>query len=253
MKNLVLVGLLVAMVSGCASDDSSGLVAAPADRAKQVDALVQLGVGYLKTGEYARAKDNLNKALRLDSHSAAAHNALALVFQLEQEYDQAAIQFKLALRYKPTFTRARNNYGAFLFSQGKYQDAIEQLKIATGDQYYDERPTVFENLGISYLKINDKQAAEDAFIHSVALNPKQPRALLELAELRFDQKQYVPSRDLFRRFEAVSRDDARSLWLCVRLSAVFGDSNKEASCAIALKNLYPVSEEYKEYRKMFTQ
>lgn len=248
MKNWGITCIVVLLLSGCATN--SDLVTQPADRQKQVQALVDLGVGYLKNGELTRAKENLNHALQLDSHSAKAHNALALIFQDEREFKHAEEQFKLALRYDPKFTRARNNYGAFLFAQNRIQEAIDQLKIASKDQFYDLRATVFENLGICYLHVDDRKDAEDAFEKSVALNPKQPSALLELAQLRFDQKQYVLSRELFERFEHVSRDNARSLWLCVRLSRVFSNSDKEASCAMALKNIYPTSPEYKLYEKM---
>jgi len=249
MKNWLVVIFLAALLSGCASNNN--LVTQPADRADQVNALVRLGMGYIRNGDYARAKDNLNHALELDSRSAKAHDGLALVFQLEREFDEAEKQFKLALRYDSKFTRARNNYGAFLFSQGRYKEAINQLTIAAKDQFYDGRPTVFENLGISYQKLGDDKDAESAFVRSVALNPRQPRALLELAEIRYGQKQYAAARNLYARYERVAKDNARSLLLCVQLARVFTDNNREASCALALKNIYPASPEYKEYQQTF--
>lgn len=243
--------LIVLLIAACATNNN--LIKAPADRDQQVKALVDLGVGYLKNQDYPRAKDNLNKALELDPNSAEAHNALALVFQLEQEYGEAEEQFKMAIRSDPGFTRARNNYGAFLFGQKKYDEAIKQLKIAAEDQYYSERPTVFENLGISYLRTGDKDAAEKAFLRAIALNPRQARSLLELAEMRMDQRKYADARNLFARFESVSQDNATSLWLCVRLARIFKDSNKEASCSLALKNIYPTSPEYKAYEASVSQ
>ena len=249
MKNVGILCIVVFWLAGCASNQTD-LVTQPQDRQKQVAALVDLGVGYLKNGEYTRAKDNLNRALELDPRSAPAHTALALIFNFEREFNQAEKQYRLALRSDPKFTRARNNYGAFLYTQGHTRKAIEQLEIAAKDQFYDERPTVFENLGICYLQLGERQKAEDAFVKSISLNPKQPRALLELAEIRYDQQQYMSSRSLYRRFERVSRDGARSLWLCVRLSKVFRDSDREASCAMALRNIYPASPQFKQYQKM---
>ena len=248
MKNWGVLCIAVVWLAGCASN--SDLVTRPQDRQKQVAALVDLGVGYLKNGEYTRAKENLNHALQLNPRSAKAHNALALIFQFQREFHQADKHFKLALRYDPKFTRARNNYGAFLYGQGRIKEAIEQLKIAAKDQFYDQRPTVFENLGICYMQLNDKKDAEDAFVKSIALNPRQSRALLDLAELRFGQKQYQSSRELFARYESVAQDNAASLWLCVRLAKVFRNPDKQASCAMALKNIYPASAEYKQYEKM---
>ena len=249
MKNVGILCIVVFWLAGCASNQTD-LVTQPQDKQKQVAALVDLGVGYLKNGEYTRAKENLNHALEIDPRSAPAHAALALVFNFEQEYNQAAKQYRLALRSDPKFTRARMNYGVFLYTQGHYNKAIDQLEIAAEDQFYVERPTVFENLGICYLHVGEKKKAEDAFVKSVALNPRQPRALLGLAEIRYDQQDYASSRDLYRQFEKVSRDNARSLWLCVRLSKVFRDSDRQASCAMALRNIYPASPQFKQYQKM---
>lgn len=249
MKNVGIVCIALIWLAGCASNQSD-LIAQPQDKQKQVAALVDLGVGYLKNGEYTRAKEYLNHALEIDPRSASAHTALALVFNLQQEFDQAGKQYRLALRSDPKFTRARMNYGAFLANQGQYKEAIEQLEIASRDQFYVERPTVFENLGICYLHVKEKKKAENAFVKSIALNPRQPNALLELAEIRYGQQQYVSSRDLYRQFEKVSRDNARSLYLCVRLAKVFRDSDREASCAMALRNIYPASPQFKQYQKM---
>ena len=55
------------------------------------------------------------------------------------------------------------------------------------------RPAVFENLGRAYLRMNEPARAEQAFVKAIELNPAQARALLELAEIRFNQKVYMES------------------------------------------------------------
>lgn len=242
---------IVLMLSGCVTETTG--VREAADKEKQLSALVELGTGYLRGGEYGRAKEHLNKALELEPKSSVAHNTLAIVFQLEQEYDVAERHFRLAMRYDPDFTRARNNYGAFLFERKRYEEAIEQLTIASEDRFYQGRPSVFENLGVAYMQMGDTAAAEQAFERSIALNPSQPRALIELAEIRYGQQRYVPSRELYRRHQASAAQSARSLWLCVRLARVFSDSDKQASCALALRNIFPGSKEYKEYQETMSQ
>ncbi len=245
---IVLVGLLL---QGCVTESTGPSRAA--DPQKQIATLVELGIGYLRNGEYGRAKEHLLTALDLDPQSATAHNTLALVFQLEQEYGVAEEHFKIAIRNKPDFTRARNNYAAFLFDRGRHADAIEQLQLAGEDRFYAGRPTVFENLGVAYLRTNNPVAAEQAFERSIALNPEQARALVELANIRFEQRRYVESRELYYRYEAVSSQSARGLWLCVRLARVFNDGNREASCALALRNIFPTSAEFKQFEAMVSE
>lgn len=242
------IAILVLVLAGCVSETTRPDKAE--SKAKQVESLVDLGVGYLRNGEFARAKENLNKALEINPDSPLAHNTLALVFQLEQEYDVAETHFKRAIRHDPKFTRAINNYGAFLFERGRYKDAIEQLNRASEDRFYAGRATVFENLGVAHARIGNEIEAEKAFERSVALNPEQRRALLELGLIRLEQQRYVEARELYRRHARVASQSARSLFLCVRVSRVFKDSNEEASCALALKNIFPGSNEYKKYQEL---
>lgn len=251
MKKIALMMVFAMLLaSGCVTETKGPTQ--PANKEKQLQTLVELGVGYLRNGEYGRAKENLNKALEIDPKSPVAHNTLALVFQAEKEYEAAEQHFQRALRTDPDFTAGRNNYGAFLFERERYQDAIEQLKIASQDRFYQRRPWVFENLGVAYLQLNDMAAAEQAFERSVALNPDQSRALLELADIRYRQQRFVEARELYRRHARASQQSARSLWLCVRLARVFSNSNEEASCALALKNIFPASEEYRQYQEMIS-
>jgi type IV pilus assembly protein PilF len=246
---LLITGLVT--VTGCVTEGVTSHQ--PADRTKQLQTLVDLGVGYLQNGEYARAKEHLNKALELDSRSALAHNTLALVFQAEQEFVAAEEHFRAAIKNDPKFTRSHNNYGAFLFDRKRYDEAIQHLKIASEDRYYAGRAAVFENLGVCYARQGDAKDAEDSFVRSVALNPSQARALIELSEIRFGQQRFVESRELYQRFLALSQHSSRSLLLCVRLARVFDNSNDAASCAIALRNIFPSSEEFKQYQQMVGQ
>lgn len=247
MIRCLAIAMLAALLASCGSTSSPS--SSSAATSERVETLVQLGTGYLRRGDYARAKEHLNRALSIDPRSASAHNAIGLVFQLEQEFEIAEDHFKKAIRAEPESTRVRNNYGAFLFDRGRYRDAIEQLEVASEDRYYEGRATVFENLAISYLRTGDVSGAERAFERAVALNPDQPRALIELAELRYNQGRYTEANQLYRRFQFVAPQTAKGLWLCVRLARVFDNANEEASCALALRNIFPSSQEFTEYQK----
>ena len=212
---------------------------------KNKGAYFELGNIYRIKGNKIESKDNFIKALKIDPNSPQAHNAFGLVYQLEGDDEQADIHFKKATADQ-SYSRAFNNYGAYLFTQGRYQEAIEKLEVAANDRFYENRPLVFENLGVAYLQMNNQEAAEQAFTRATRLNPNQSRALLELAHIRYDEKNYVESRYFYRQFVGSSQQNARSLLLCVRISRIFDDTDSEASCELTLKNIFPVSEEYKQ-------
>lgn len=248
--NLAAIILAASLLTSCVTETIGGSQMKPATPERQIKTLVDLGIGYIRNGEYGRAKDNLNRALSLDENSPLVHNAFGLVFQLEGELGLAETHFKKAIQVDPNFTLARNNYGAFLFQQKRYADAVKQLLVASEDRFYTNRPQVFENLGVSYSQLNMPVEAEQAFLRATQLNPGQSRALLELAEIRFKEQKYVEARDFYRRHAAAGGPSSRSLLFCVRISRVFKANNDEASCALSLKNIFPNSPEYRELEAM---
>jgi type IV pilus assembly protein PilF len=249
MTRIVLILLLSLFVSACTTTNTNNDAKSDEVTSELVQRHLDLAVGYLRNRDYQRAKEKLAKALDIEPRNADALATYGLVFQLEGELDLAEEYFKQAIRYDPQSARIRNGYGAFLFSQKRFQEAVEQLSKASEDRFYSNRPTVFENLGVAYKRVGDTEGAEFAFTRATQLNPQQPRALIELGDIRFDQRNYIQSRDYYRRYSQVGPATAKSLWLCVRISKIFHDANEEASCSEALEGIFPASDEYQQYKE----
>ncbi|CAD5108045.1 type IV pilus biogenesis/stability protein PilW [Zestomonas carbonaria] len=239
--------LLAGFLSGCVSTGNVDPMKTDKGRNEARDAYIQLGIGYLQQGETGKAKVPLRKALELEPSNGNAHAALALVFQTEMEPELADQHFRKALAANPKDPRYLNNYGSFLFEQGRYKEAYERFQEASQDNLYPERSRVFENLGMTALKLNNPEQARQFFERSVRLNRRQPRALLELAQLAYDKKEYVPARGYYDNFSQISEQNSRSLLLGVRLANIFDDRDKAASLGLQLKRLYPGTPEYQKY------
>ncbi|MDA1206751.1 MAG: type IV pilus biogenesis/stability protein PilW, partial [Proteobacteria bacterium] len=95
---------------------------------------------------------------------------LEIEFQQEREHELAEDYFKRALSLDQSLTATHNNYGAFLYAMGRPEEAIDELRIATEDRFYELRPQAFENLGVAYLAVADVAQARDAFGRALALN-----------------------------------------------------------------------------------
>ncbi len=219
------------------------------DLAKAEATHVQAGLNYLRQRDKESARRHFLKALKLNSRSAGANNGIALVHQMEEEYELADQYYKKALSIEPDYALARNNYGVFLFMQERYKEAEKHLEIVAKDFTYSRRAIALISLGKTQLALNKATEAEKSFKQVLSINFRQPQAQLELADLYFQQQNYTNSKFYLDQFAKNSRQTPRSLWIGIRIEKIFGNKDKEASYALALKNLYPYSQEYLEYKK----
>lgn len=240
--------LLGGLLSACVSTGHQDPMKTSEGREGARDAYIQLGIGYLQKGSTEQAKVPLKKALELDGSNADAHAALALVFQTEKEPKLADEHYRKALSARSD-ARILNNYGGFLFEQQRYAEAYARFQQAAEDNLYPERSRVYENLGLTSLKLQQRPQALEHFDKSLRLNRNQPRVLLEMAQLSWEDRQYVPARGYYERFLTVGRgaQDARSLLLGIRLAKVFEDRDRASNYAMQLRRLYPGTPEYQQY------
>lgn len=224
-----------------------------ADEQKAREQYTELGLRYIQQGRTVEAARHLKRALEIDPKSPEVHNALAIMFQAEKQVALAEEHFDKAIKYGPERTRIRNNYAAFLFSQQRYADACKQLEVAANDSLYEQRSAVYENLGVCYLKLNQKHAALAAFDRAVYINDAQARALLEAALIYFDNGNVDTSSRYHTLYQKLVRfrmapNTPRSLELGIELARLNEDKNKEASYLLMLKNMFPDSNEYRRIK-----
>ncbi|QXI37668.1 type IV pilus biogenesis/stability protein PilW [Pseudomonas xantholysinigenes] len=239
--------LTLSLLAGCVSGGAGDPLASRQGREDAGRAYVQLGLGYLQQGLTEQAKAPLGKALALDGRDADAHAALALVFQAEGEPALADQHFQKALAARPNDTRIRNNYGSFLYAQGRFAEAQANFRQAGADTLYPERSRVYENLGLTALKLGQAGQARDYLEKALRLNQRQPKALLEMAELSYENRHYVPARDYYDRFSQLSDQNARSLLLGSRLARALDEQGTAARLGQQLQRLYPGTPEYQQY------
>lgn len=250
-KSFLFASLVAVLVSGCVSSiDQSG---AKVDKQQALEAHVRLGMSYLQKRDRDRALRAFNEAQKLDSRSAEAMQGIALVHQLNGEVDQADEKFKKALKLKPAFERSNieMSYAQFLYDNGRCSDALPFLKKARSDISYPNRTRALYMLGLCLKNDGDQLAAKGAFDHALNLNSRYAAAAIELSELALEAREYSEAKQYLDIYYANARQrNARSLLLGIRIERIFGNKDKEASYALALKNLHPYSQEYLEYKSI---
>ena len=206
---------------------------------------VELGSAYSRQVNTIRAKENMHKALDVDSRSPEAHASLALVFQQEQGWTLAESHFEKAIALDPKNSAARNNFGAFLYAQGRAEEAIAQLQVAVPDQSYARRGQALENLGFAHKSLADIDEAKVAFDRALSLNLRLGRSMTELALLHFDEEAFEQARLLDARLDQFGSLSSRRLLLCGLVAHHFSDEARAQDCYAAMKKRYPGTDDAK--------
>jgi type IV pilus assembly protein PilF len=248
---LVTVMLLVLCLGGCVTETTGGFNVERSDEQALSD-YIQLATGYLEQNDLANAKRHLENAARYDSNNSEVMAIWGLVYSKEGEDDLADESFRRSLRINSGNSKARNNYAAFLFAIGRYQDAFDQLQRVVQDTEYPARPQAFENLGLAALRLNRAEDAENAFSRALQLNSSMLRSSLELASLNLDRNDVLQARAYYRNFLTLLQlyntgQNARSLWTGIRLEAAMGNIDNVKRYGAMLESAFASTPEYQAY------
>lgn len=230
------------LLAGCVTT-VTGTVREEAPEGARVKAQIDLARGYLAENNLQAARRPLTRALEIDSRSVEANVLKAIVHQREDEPALAEKHYKIALRADPNNAQALNNYGGFLYSQGRTKAALVPLRKSVKDTSYSARSQAFLNLGLVEFSLDHVDKARDAFQRSLMLNSNLVQPHLELADIYFAEGNMVRSAEHYAQFRNGARQTPRSLCLGLRLATQLQQPDEESSFRMALKNLYPGSEE----------
>ncbi|PAU80912.1 type IV pilus biogenesis/stability protein PilW [Halovibrio salipaludis] len=248
--------MLCILAAGCVSQRQGTF--ASGDPEKAEEDYVRLGLAYIQNDRYDRARRHLDRALEINEESAPAIAAKALINQEEGEYDLAEERFRRALDLEPEYTRGRSHFGVFLYNRGRYEEALEQFRKASEDTDYDSRAGVFVNLARTASRLERHDEAADAYKRAMQLQRGSTSAHIGAVTSLIDAGRYAEARPLYRqltmRIER-SRElshTPESLLAGIRLARESGDDRKASGLAEQLRERFPDSEEYQQYRTMVT-
>ncbi|MEH6585489.1 MAG: type IV pilus biogenesis/stability protein PilW [Halioglobus sp.] len=246
----VLVALTAAVILSACVTTTESVFTDKADPGKALERRVELARKYIGEGDWENAKRNLKIAYEMEPNNAEVHEAFALVYQSTGEFELAEQSYKMAIKFDNDFSRARNNYATFLYSQQRYEEAAAQLEYVVQDSLYQARPRAFVNLGLCRIQLFDSQGAEEAFRRALTMDRTNSIALLEIAQLRFEAGDFKAAQSYYDTYRTVVRQQsARGLWLGIRIARETGDRDAQSSYSLALANLYPGSAEYEASKR----
>ncbi len=128
---------------------------------RKADGYLLRGIVYREQGLTTEAEADLKEALRLDGKLAAAHSAVAVLYDGQGRSGDALTHHRRAAELEPRNPGYLNNLGFSLFGHGRARDAVPILHEALRAAPTDQR--IRNNLGFAYAATGDLSRAAEQF------------------------------------------------------------------------------------------
>lgn len=233
------------LLGGCGNSASTPVKKEDAKTQKSEAARVhtELGQKYLQQGKAEIALEKLNKALQFDPNYVDAHTVIAVLYESINDLPKAEEHYRRAVQLKPKGGAENNNYGRFLCTQGRYDEAQGYFQKALADPFYDTPVIAMSNAGSCLLHAGKRDEAEKMLRQSLALDPNDASALLSMGSILYDKGEYLNARGFLQRYEAISAAQPASLLLGRNIELRLGNASGASEYSRKLLRTFPQSPE----------
>jgi type IV pilus assembly protein PilF len=210
-----------------------------------------MGVRYMEFGKLNVALEKLERALDLDDNNANAHNSIAVFYERIRNYSEAEDHFQEALSLSPEDSSVLNNYGRYLCNHGGDTEQGIAYLVKSSEIAFNKRPWfALTNAGQCYFKQGDSQQAEAYFRAALLQNQGYTPALISMAEISYEQAQYMKTRAFLERFLNYHKPTASSLLLGFLAEQALGNDQLAEQYKAQLFTEFPLSEQATKVRLM---
>ena len=264
---LLATALLTLLLVGCQSSPTDDLLSVnnyqsstqsnksrSANKDEVARVRTSLAAQYIRKNDLDSAQQQLEKAFAADSRYAPAYDMMGVLLQQEGSrlnLEKADQYFTKAIALDKDFVQARNNYGVYLSQMKRYQEASVQFEIAGSTLGYDGRIGALENLGRTYLQLNDHPAAAKAFLRALEGNRNSIIAHIELVDLLIEQQRIPQAQRLYEETLLLLQGQGTSPRLLlqgIKLAAAQKNTVTRQQLAQQLLSAYPLSDEAKQLK-----
>jgi type IV pilus assembly protein PilF len=237
LASLGMAAVLAACSSSSARDEEPSRANDPMAKLNPGQVYMEKGVHYMEEGRYDVALKDLTRSVELDDDNSDAYNALGVLYQKLDDPAHADASFKRALSIKPDNFAARNNYGRFLCSQNQPAEAFAQFQQVIATKLYNQPWIPLTNAGVCANSTGRKTDAEAYLRQALEVEPDFPPALLEMAKLSRDTRQYLSARGFLQRYFSVAGPSPESLQLGIEIETALGNGQAAGEYSQAMRRI----------------
>lgn len=250
MMKRILIILIAVLVSGCVHEQvgDADLDENKKSPEEQAQLRAQLAANYLQRGELKVAKEEVEKALKLDPDSASANYIMALVQIRFKDKKKVEYYFRKAIDRSDPLPNAQQDFANYLCRQGDFKQAINEFEALHDNPIYPNQELVYLNEAECYILAKENDKAEQSLRTALKINPRLVPALYDMTVLSFQKGNMLQTRAWYQRYMELGREDPRILYIAYQAEKSLGNKDAAASMALLLKGKFPDSEQAKLLR-----
>jgi type IV pilus assembly protein PilF len=229
------------LLAGCVNSDGSvkRQESAPTEQAAKTN--IQLGVAYLKQGNYPLAKEKLERSLKQNPKDPDVHTSLALLYDRVGEPKLADKHFREALRLAPTNPDNSNNYAVYLCKNGRVEEGVERFSEVATNKYYRTPEVALTNAGVCLRDAKRVDEATKMFTRAIKARPDYSEATVQLATMQLESGSVAEARKTVDTYLGAFRPNPDVLYAAVSVARAAKDKMSEEKFSRTLRLEFPDS------------
>lgn len=210
---------------------------------------LELAVGYFEQGQTNVALDELKQSLATDPNYADAYNLRGLIYMRLGDLRLAEESFRRALAISPRDPGIMHNYGWMLCQQARYPESQQALAQAIASPLYAGRAKSWMAQGLCQVRAGLKTEGELSLQRSYELDPGNPIAGYNLANLLYQRGEFGRAQFYVRRLNNSEAANAESLWLGIKVERRMENRDAMQQLAGQLRKRFAQSREMAAYER----
>ena len=179
-------------------------------------------------GDTIQALAEAEKAGQVNEKNEEVQNFLALLYVERQDPVRAEQHYQTAIKDKPDYAEALNNYCAFLISQNRYDDALPQCQKAIENVTYPTPERAYNNMALIYTKRGEPAKVTEMHQKALIHNKNFVFSLLYLGKNSYEKKDYQKAKQYLQSADQACLLSPKGSW---------GNSCPESQYQLALTYL----------------
>jgi type IV pilus assembly protein PilF len=232
---------LVALLAGCVNADGRKELKQESSDVTAAKVNIQLGTAYLQQGNFALARDKLERSLKQNPKDPDVHTSLGLLYDRTSEKKLADKHFREALRLAPERPDLANNYAIYLCRNGRVEEGVEKFSAVAINKYYRTPEVALTNAGVCLRGAKRYDQAQQTLAAAIKARPNYSEATVQLAMLHMERVQIADARKVVDTYINAFKPNPDVLFTAVNVARAAKDRLAEEKYSRTLRMEFPDS------------